>query len=548
MKVKPLIEKVETNDFLRQYLNALGIKDVRKYLKGDNFENPWKYPNMKKGVERLNKAILDNERIGILVDEDNDGACSSAIIYHFIKKINIKQDVVVFFHACKGHGLVQNQYEDIVQQCIESGIDLLITPDSSSNDTEQCRTLKENEIDVLILDHHEIEKENPYAIVINHHLGKDLNVYLSGAGVTYQFVRAYCEYYDIVLKNEYIDLVATSLVTDVCNMTSEENYSFIKKGLNNLTNPLLIKLFEKFSPNEITPYTIAWRIGPKINATFRTEDTEVKKVLFYGFVGEYDIDKAIEMAKSVHKEQTNTVKEVLQDVKDTLDENHKIIIGFTEEKYRGYSGLIAGRLCDEYNKPSFVIRELNNTTWSGSMRSPMDLAQQINESGFAKCQGHNNACGIFIPKSKLNKFIEWFDKQDLNVETVKPVTACINPFDITLDLCHDCIDNELLWCGGEGGKVVKPRFYVCFETLPSSVSIFIKKTNTARFDFGDVSLIKFKVSKDEVNLLQSKKCKIEAIIELDVNVWNDVETPQGKINTWEINEIEENEDDWMEWF
>lgn len=68
MKVKPLIEKVETNDFLRQYLNALGIKDVRKYLKGDNFENPWKYPNMKKGVERLNKAILDNERIGILVD------------------------------------------------------------------------------------------------------------------------------------------------------------------------------------------------------------------------------------------------------------------------------------------------------------------------------------------------------------------------------------------------------------------------------------------------------------------------------------------------
>ena len=70
MKVKPLLQSVDPSNFLNQYLRTLGIQDVEKYLNAglDNMDNPWLYPNMKEGVERLRKAIDDGEKIGVLVD------------------------------------------------------------------------------------------------------------------------------------------------------------------------------------------------------------------------------------------------------------------------------------------------------------------------------------------------------------------------------------------------------------------------------------------------------------------------------------------------
>ena len=70
MKVKPLLRSINSSNFLVQYLQALGIRDVDKYLNAglDVMDSPWDYPNMKEGVERLKKAIDDGEKIGILVD------------------------------------------------------------------------------------------------------------------------------------------------------------------------------------------------------------------------------------------------------------------------------------------------------------------------------------------------------------------------------------------------------------------------------------------------------------------------------------------------
>lgn len=70
MKVKPLLESVDLSNFLNQYLQALGIQDVNKYLNAglSVCDSPWDYPNMKEGVERLKKAIDRGEKIGVLVD------------------------------------------------------------------------------------------------------------------------------------------------------------------------------------------------------------------------------------------------------------------------------------------------------------------------------------------------------------------------------------------------------------------------------------------------------------------------------------------------
>lgn len=70
MKVKPLLQSINSSTFLQDYLQTLGIQDVERYLNPDDevFDSPWLYPNMKEGVERLKKAIDGGEKIGILVD------------------------------------------------------------------------------------------------------------------------------------------------------------------------------------------------------------------------------------------------------------------------------------------------------------------------------------------------------------------------------------------------------------------------------------------------------------------------------------------------
>ena len=231
MKVKPLLQSVDPSNFLNQYLRALGIQDVEKYLNAglDNMDNPWLYPNMKEGVERLHIAISCGEQIGILQDVDSDGVMSATIAYDFLKKQGIQP--IVFWHTGKQHGIGPSKDEDMLQQIIDSGITLLWIPDAGSGDVNPCKELKQLGIDTIITDHH-LAKGNPYAIVINCHFGEGLNSNLTGAGVTDKFIEGYCEQYDIE-RPDYSDLVAFSLISDVADLTSLENRAYMNNANKN---------------------------------------------------------------------------------------------------------------------------------------------------------------------------------------------------------------------------------------------------------------------------------------------------------------------------
>ena len=231
MKVKPLLQSIDTSTFLQDYLQASGIQDVERYLSPDDgaFDSPWLYPNMQEGVERLHNAISCGEQIGILQDVDSDGVMSATIAYDFLKKQGIQP--IVFWHTGKQHGIGPSKDEDMLQQIIDSGITLLWIPDAGSGDVSSCKELKQLGIDTIITDHH-LAKDNPYAIVINCHFGEGLNSNLTGAGVTDKFIEGYCEKYGIE-RPDYSDLVAFSLISDVADLTSLENRAYINNANKN---------------------------------------------------------------------------------------------------------------------------------------------------------------------------------------------------------------------------------------------------------------------------------------------------------------------------
>ena len=468
---------------------------------------------------------------------DCDGNLSAALIVKFL--LRFTNNLAYFFHVGKGHGLVQNKEEDIPQQVLDSGVSLLIAPDSSTNDKAQCQWLKSNGIDCLVLDHHEVTTSNPYAIIINHHLGEGLNTALSGCGVTFKFVQSCAESWNIDLGDLYYDLVATSIISDVCDLTTLENRAYIKYGFEHITDPMLELMFTKFNRKGNNPIGVSWGTAPPINSLCRGDDQQAKMDFFMALIGKGDMDEGISIARKAHNEQTKIVKTIYQEIEPDLDQSHKVVIGYTTEEYKGYTGLIANKITGNFGKPALVLRELNSTTWSGSLRSPVDIADKINESKLAKCQGHLSAAGIFLKKSNLNRLIKWFDALPLDTDPERQVTAILKPKQVTLPLCHACSDDMVLWGASEGNKIVQPKFYLEFETAPSDVQVFVKKTTTAKITKGDVSFLKFQCDDETAQLLQKERCKVAMIVTLGVNEWNGGESPQGMVEDWEIEEIEE---------
>ena len=550
MKVKPLLQSINQSTFLQDYLQASGIQDVERYLNPDDgvFDSPWDYPYMQEVVDRLKFAIDNDEWIGILVDTDVDGNLSAALIGKFLKDFCGRDKIVFFFHKGKGHGLVQNKEEDIVQQVIDMNINLLIVPDAGSNDRQQCDELRLKNIDVLILDHHEVTTPNPYAIVINHHLGEGLNTALSGTGVTHKFVQACAESWDINLGELYYDLVATSIIADICDLTALENRAYVKYGFEHLTDPMLKLMFAKFNRKGNNPIGVSWGTAPPINSLCRGDDQQAKMDFFMALVGKEDMDKGVSVARKAHNEQSKIVKTIYEEIEPDLDQSHKVVIGYTTEEYKGYTGLIANKITGNFGKPALVLRELDSTTWSGSLRSPIDIADKINKSKLAKCQGHLSAAGIFLKKSNLNRLIKWFDTLPLDTDPERQVAAIIKPNQITLPLCHACSDDMVLWGSSDGNKIVQPKFYLEFETSPGDVQVFVKKTTTVKIVKDGVSFIKFQCDKDTANLLQQERCKASVIVTLNVNEWNGVESAQATIEEWEIRKVEDNGFNWEDLF
>src|SRR5699024_2189187 len=137
---------------------------------------------------------------------------------------------------------------------------------------------------------------------------------------------------------------------------------------------------------------------------------------FMALIGKGDMNEGISVARKAHNEQSKIVKTIYEEIEPDLDQSHRVIIGYTNNEYKGYSGLIANKITGNFGKPRLVLRELNPTMFSGSLRSPVDIADKINETGLAKCQGLLSACRIFLKTSKLSRLIKWFHNLPLDTD------------------------------------------------------------------------------------------------------------------------------------
>ena len=295
-----------------------------------------------------------------------------------------------------------------------------------------------------------------------------------------------------------------------------------------------------------TPTNIAWNITPKVNAVFRNGSKKDKNTLFNGFIGEVLPDEALKVATRCHRRQTEEVKAIFAECDERCIEHKNSVVAFIDNQYKEYTGLIASKFMNKYNKAAFVLRKPDPTSISGSFRSPVDILDLINGSVCASARGHGQAAGFMCKASNLERFFDWFDNQDLSELSGKtPVTAILTPKQITNKLCKTCEDYKDIW----GHGVPEPTFYINAEIDETNVQVFEKRTTTVKITVNGVDFLLFMATPEQVDKLTQKgKKSLSLIVTLSTNEWNGVVKPQGKIKQFEVGKVEDKDESWEDDF
>lgn len=564
----------QSYDTLTQILINRGIKfeDIHHYLNttDDDILNPLLLDNLRPAAQMLFTHIKNMDKICILFDVDADGYSSASAIINYLYKLFptfVKNKITYQTNEGKKHG--------IILDTIPKDIKLLIVPDAGSNDIEQCQNLKENGIDVLILDHHICQEFNPYACVVNNQMCDYPTKSLCGAGVVYKF----CQYIDSLLdvnySNNILDLVALGLIGDVMDIRDFETKRLIDKGLANPQNLFFTTMAEKqaFSlKGELTPIGIAFYIIPFINAVVRMGTNEEKMLVFEslldfkgnemipstkrGAKGEFETraEQACRLATNLKSHQQKDRDNALEIIEKLIEEqhlfDHKVIAIRLDEEHsinRNLTGLIANVIMGKYKHPvlllSKTIDELGIVRWEGSARNVGNTKFEnfrgfMEESGLVEyAQGHESAFGIGILDEKFNELIAYCDKQlaQYDFSSCFKVDFIFEGSYLKPEEILDIANLSHLW----GTNIEEP--YVAIENIKITDNVILMspdKNPTMKITLPNgISLIKFKSSAEEVNKLKNDNgltTKITVVGRCASNTWNGITTAQIMIEDYEI--------------
>lgn len=484
------------------------------------------------------------------------------MMYNYTKSCYPDINIKYYLHTGKQHGLT----DDIK---IDDDIDLLVIPDAGTNDTEQCKALKDKGIDIIILDHHEREIDNPYAIVVNNQCSsKYKNTELCGAGIVYKFLQAVDEEMWCDEADNYLDLVALANIADNMDMRSSETKYLVLKGLELITNSFFEKLIEAQSyyfPDGITIIGIMFYVVPYINSLIRLGTQEEKDILFRAFIGdesetfEYKkrgekeftqeniYERAVRFCKNAKSKQNRIVDKqlplIINHIKNKGQDKHEVIVtNVTDYIESTMTGVVAIKVANEFHKPTILLRDRGNDVYGGSVRVPdtspiENFKNMLNTMTFFSAQGHASACGAEIFKHNIKESIEFLDDyiQEMNLVDVGdiPVDFEIDYNDLDINLFRDIAELKPYYATGlkECNVIVK--------NIPINADDIViqgkgQDTWCTMICDESIKLIKFKCPEDDVFLDAQGVYKINVIGKFGYSFFNGIKTAQIIIEDYEV--------------
>ena len=298
-----LQKKYKIGSFLSRILANRNIKEenARIFLNPTryDFNDPFGMPDMRKAVDRIIKAINNNEKVIIYGDYDVDGITSTAVLKSFLKDRGLEVDYYIPNRLNEGYGL----NKEAIKKIASKNYTLMITVDCGITAIEEVEYAKTLGIETVITDHHEPIENIPNAVAVVDCKRKD-NKYefceLAGVGVSFKLAQAICMKLDLDEKEylKYLDIVSIGTIADIVPLTNE-NRTITSLGLKlkkKKKNIGLQTLLKDIGYNEITSTAIAFGVAPRINACGRMGSANIALELLLT----NDINKAKDLSSKMN--------------------------------------------------------------------------------------------------------------------------------------------------------------------------------------------------------------------------------------------------------
>ena len=501
-----------------------------------NLHNPFLLNDMDLAVERIEKAIMRNEKITIFGDYDADGVTSTSILYMFLRENGANVEYYIPNRFSDGYGM--NSVS--VKKVSDSGTNLIITVDngiSAYNEVEYAKSLG---MDVIVTDHHECPDILPECIAVINPKRKD-STYpfseLAGVGVTFKLISALNKSGIERIIKKYILLTAIGTVADVMPL-NDENRAIAIMGLkmvpynNNHGVQALIDIVGIDGEAKISDF--AFGIVPRINAAGRLDDASVCVELFSS--NDYakccniarNIDALNTQRQNIEKNITDNVFKIIVDKKLYKD---NVIVIYGDGWNSGVIGIVASKVCEKYYKPCIVLTDESDDVAKGSGRSisGFDLydALSASQDSLLKFGGHSLAAGLSLNKENIGIFRDKIN--DYAAELLKGESFVQKIYiDYTLDsslLNVEMIKSiDLLEPFGVGNP--KPLFALLDTKIVRKQLLSDGKHLKLTLKCGDVTIDAIGFNMGEFSAIISEENVVDIAGNLDINNYRGLETPQ----------------------
>lgn len=432
------MEMQQTSDLLDILLINRGvITDEQKtcFIKPvyeRDMHDPFLMHDMERAVVRIFEAIENKEKIVVYADYDCDGIPGAVILHDLFKKIGYENFIVYIPDRHEeGYGL----NKEAIEQFIKDDVKLVVTIDLGTTDHEDIAFAEANGINVIVTDHHIPHAMLPKAFaLVNPKIGEYPEPMLCGAGVIFKLVQAFLKKYGEYFKvpngweKWLLDMAGLATLSDMVPLVGENRTiaSFGMQVLRKSPRPGLQQLLRKLKIDQryLVEEDITFMVAPRLNAASRMDSP----MRAFELLAEKDTLKAGMLAEHLTKindERKQLVAHIMKDVKNKLSEREigpVIVIGNPAWRV-GVLGLVAGKICDEYDKPVFVWgrpTEMADGIVKGSCRSNgsvnvVTLMESTREH-FLDFGGHELAGGFSVSSESIHFLEEKLSLSYVNVQ------------------------------------------------------------------------------------------------------------------------------------
>lgn len=406
-------------NILEELLQKRGLKTKAQreaFLHPDyeKLADPFLLPDMKKAVTRLKAAKTKKENVVIYGDYDIDGLSATTLLLDAFTQFGLHVSAFIPSRFDDGYGLSS----EAIERLAEGGAQLIVTVDCGSLSIDEVAHAKKLGVDVIVTDHHNLGETLPDAIAVINPKRNDHKYPFrdfSGVGVAFSLVRAMQKELKGLEKGHekwLLDLVALGTICDIVSLTGENRILAFwgLKVMSQARRPGLKALMAvaAIKPAEVNARSLGFGLGPRLNASGRLETAQLSLDLLTAT----ENSKALRFAQELdnmnvarRKDQNKIFLEAITQAGSFAD--HDVLVLSSAEWNHGIVGIVAAKILEKFQKPTFVLQELGEET-KGSARSFGDFsvgeAIRYSEKHIVKGGGHTLAAGVTLETVKIDDF------------------------------------------------------------------------------------------------------------------------------------------------